>query len=208
MGETRVDLLHLLEDLRDAYPGSIEETILTEMIANALDSGASRIALTADAAQRTLAVVDNGSGMKRKELARYHDIAASTKTRGAGIGFAGVGIKLGLLVAEEVVTETRHGKGHVATAWHLASRHRAPWKWLPPPGLVTERGTAVRLRLHNALSPLADPGFLETVLRRHFQPLLDPAFEDFLAVHYPKGVGIYINERRLDKQHWDGATQG
>jgi hypothetical protein len=26
MGETRVDLLHLLEDLRDAYPGSIEET--------------------------------------------------------------------------------------------------------------------------------------------------------------------------------------
>jgi HSP90 family molecular chaperone len=175
MGETRVDLLHLLEDLRDAYPGSIEETILTEMIANALDSGASRIALTADAAQRTLAVVDNGSGMKRRELARYHDIAASTKTRGAGIGFAGVGIKLGLLVAEEVVTETRHGKGHVATAWHLASRHRAPWKWLPPPGLVTERGTAVRLRLHNALSPLADPGFLETVLRRHYHIALSVA---------------------------------
>src|SRR5436190_873722 len=33
MGETRVDLLHLLEDLRDAYPGSIEETILTEIVA-------------------------------------------------------------------------------------------------------------------------------------------------------------------------------
>ncbi len=33
MGETRVDLLHLLEDLRDAYPGSIEETILTEISA-------------------------------------------------------------------------------------------------------------------------------------------------------------------------------
>jgi hypothetical protein len=29
MGETRVDLLHLLEDLRDAYPDSLEETILT-----------------------------------------------------------------------------------------------------------------------------------------------------------------------------------
>ncbi len=39
MGETRVDLLHLLEDLRGAYPGSIEETILTEITANALDSG-------------------------------------------------------------------------------------------------------------------------------------------------------------------------
>jgi hypothetical protein len=28
MGETRVDLHHLLEDLRDAYPGSLEETKL------------------------------------------------------------------------------------------------------------------------------------------------------------------------------------
>lgn len=36
MGETRVDLLHLLEDLRDAYPGSLEETILTEIVANSL----------------------------------------------------------------------------------------------------------------------------------------------------------------------------
>ena len=36
MGETRVDLLHLLEDLRDAYPGALEETILTEIIANSL----------------------------------------------------------------------------------------------------------------------------------------------------------------------------
>jgi len=42
VGETRVDLLHLLEDLRDAYPGSLEETILIEIVANALDSGARR----------------------------------------------------------------------------------------------------------------------------------------------------------------------
>ncbi len=40
MGETRVDLHHLLEDLRDAYPGELEETILTEVVANSLDTGA------------------------------------------------------------------------------------------------------------------------------------------------------------------------
>ncbi len=34
MGETRVDLLHLLEDLRDAYPGELEETIITEIVIN------------------------------------------------------------------------------------------------------------------------------------------------------------------------------
>ena len=207
MGETRVDLLHLLEDLRDAYPGSLEETILTEVAANALDSGTTRISLDCDPAQRTLTVIDNGSGMKRRELARYHDIAASTKTRGQGIGFAGVGIKLGLLVCEEVLTETRRGKNHVATSWHMASRHRAPWKWVPPPGLAAERGTAVRLTVRNALSPLLDPGFLEATLRRHFQPLLDPAFDDFLSSHYAHGVTISVNGRELEKQAWKSALR-
>jgi len=208
MGETRVDLLHLLEDLRDAYPGLIEETILTEIIANALDSGATQITFESDPTHSTLTTVDNGSGMRRRELARYHDVAASTKTRGEGIGFAGVGIKLGLLVCEEVVTETRRGKSHVATSWRLASRHRAPWKWVPPLGLAPEQGTAVRLKVHNALSPLLDPGFLEASMRRHFQPLLDPTFDEFLAAHYPAGVAIHVNGRRLEKQRWTAPLQG
>src|SRR3989304_9854192 len=202
MGETRVDLLHLLEDLRDAYPGASEETILAEIVANSLDPGQSRILIDTDAGQATLSVTDDGSGMQRRELARYHDLAASTKSRGQGIGFAGVGIKLGLLISEEVLTETRRGKSHVATGWHLASRHRAPWKWVPPPGLVDGRGTSVRLKLQNALSPLLDPGFIEGSLRRHYQPLLDPAFEQLLAQHYPRGVGIKVNGRVLEKQGW------
>jgi hypothetical protein len=202
MGETRVDLLHLLEDLRDAYPGSIEETILTEIMANALDSSATRIVFECDPTQSTLIAIDNGCGMQRRELARYHDIAASTKTRGQGIGFAGVGIKLGLLVCSEVFTETRRGKSHVATSWHMASRHRAPWKWVPPAGLVVERGTAVRLKIQNTLFPLLDPGFLEGALRRHFQPLLDPSFDEFLAGHYPKGVTIHVNGEQLDRHLW------
>jgi hypothetical protein len=202
MGETRVDLQHLLEDLRDAYPASLEETILTEVMANALDSGATEIAFEADPSQRTLTVIDNGSGMQRHELARYHDIAASRKIRGEGIGFAGVGIKLGLLVCTEVLTESRRGKTHVASSWFLSSRHRAPWKWIAPLGLIAERGTAVRLTLQNALSPLVDPGFLELTLRRHYQPLLDPNFDDFLAAHYPQGIAIQLNRRRLPKQRW------
>ena len=81
VGETRVDLLHLLEDLADAYPGDLEETVLTEIVANALDSGASAIVLRADPAAATLVVIDDGVGMRRAELRRYHDVAASAKTR-------------------------------------------------------------------------------------------------------------------------------
>jgi len=200
LGETRVDLQHLLEDIRDAYPGALEESIVTEMVANSLDSGAGNVHFRTDPALATLTVIDDGSGMSRRELARYHDIAASAKSRGEGIGFAGVGIKLGILASEDVLTETRRGKSHVATLWRLASRHKAPWRWVPPGGLVDGHGTAVRLRVRNPLSPLLDAGFLESVLRRHFAPLFESGFDEILAAHYPTGVRFLVNDAGLERR--------
>lgn len=200
MGETRVNLLHLLEDLRDAYPGPLEETILTEIVANALDSGATEIALSIDPAAATFMAVDNGEGMARRQVARYHDLATTTKVRGQGIGFAGVGIKLGLLVCAEVVTESRRGASHVATSWRLGSRQRAPWRWVPPGGWVAGRGTAVCLSLANPLSPLLDRGFLETAIRQHFEPLLDPAFDAVLRRRYPSAVRFVVQGHTLSRR--------
>lgn len=200
MGQTRVDLQHLLEDLRDAYPGDTEETILSEVVANALDSGATGIRVLIDPSAQTIVVVDDGCGMSRRELARYHDLAASTKARGEGIGFAGVGIKLGLLVAEAVLTEARRPGVHVATRWHLASRQKAPWLWVAPPGWVDERGTAVGLKLRNPLSPLLDPGYVESRVRLHFEPLFDPAFDAILSARYPAGVAFAVNGRALARR--------
>jgi hypothetical protein len=195
VGETRVDLQHLLEDLRDAYVGSLEETILTEIVANGLDAGAPTISISTDPVAVTLTVVDEGRGMRRRELARYHDIASSSNKRGDGIGFAGVGIKLGLLISQEVFTETRRAGTHAASSWHLRSRYRAPWKWVPPPGLAPARGTAVRLTLSNPLSPLLDAGFLEETIRRHFEPLLNPTFDPILKRHYPNGIRFQIDRQ-------------
>jgi hypothetical protein len=205
MGETRVDLLHLLEDLADAYPGELEETILTEIVANALDSGASTIAIECDPAGATFTVVDDGRGMRRAELRRFHDIAATTKERGEGIGFAGVGIKLGLLVCDEVITESQRGKDHVATSWALAGRKRAPWQWVPPAGLVSDHGTAVRLRLQNPLSALLDAALIERTLRRHFEPLFDERFDEILVAHYPHGVGFTIDGQIVSRAGSSGG---
>jgi hypothetical protein len=208
MGQTRIDLRHLLEDLCDAYPGSIEETILTEIVANSLDSGASTVNMRVDPAAATLTVVDDGSGMRRRELARYHDLATSGKTRGKGIGFAGVGVKLGLLICKEVVTETRAGPGHVATTWSLTGRHKAPWHWLTePPGAVGERGTAIRLHLSHALSPLLDVGFLEAVVRRHYEPLLDFRLAPILTPLYRHGIALEVNGQAIAHEPEVAAEQ-
>jgi molecular chaperone HtpG len=207
MGETRVDLQRLLEDLGDAYPGPTDEAILTEIVANALDSGASTISILTDPAAGTFTLADDGVGMRRRELARYHDLAISTKTRGEGIGFAGVGIKLALLVSREVLTETRRAGKHVATSWALGGRKRAPWRWVTPPGLVGTQGTAIRLTLENPLAPLLDPGFIEASLRCHFQTLLDPAFDEILAGHYPNGVRFVVNGRALAPEPWPAGER-
>jgi hypothetical protein len=207
MGETRVDLQRLLEDLGDAYPGPTDETILTEIVANALDSGARTVSVLTDPAAGTFTQVDDGLGMRRRELARYHDLAISSKTRGEGIGFAGVGIKLALLVSREVLTETRRAGKHVATSWALGGRQRAPWRWVTPPGLVGTHGTAIRLTLENPLAPLLDPGFIEVSLRRHFQTLLDPAFDEILAGQYPDGVRFVVSGRALGPEPWPGGQR-
>jgi histidine kinase/DNA gyrase B/HSP90-like ATPase len=214
MGETRVNLVHLLEDLRDAYPGSVEETIVTEMVANALDSGARRIALWTDPVSGTLTVRDDGKGMSRAVMTRYHDLATTSKRRGRSIGFAGVGIKLGLLISDDVVTETRAKRSHIATSWKLSAKNRAPWRWIEPQGILDEHrvhgkdhgggtgletGTAVRLYLSNALSPLLEAGFVEGAILNHFRPLLDGHFDEILASAYPEGVRFVLNGREIPR---------
>jgi hypothetical protein len=202
MGQTRVDLRHLLEDLADAYPGSLEESILVEIVANALDSGAALVRFHTDHATRTLVVVDDGRGMSRRELSRYHDLATTSKQRGKGIGFAGVGIKLGLLACDEVTTETRSARSHAATSWHLASKHKAPWRWIEPdPSRLGSEttGTAVTLRPANVLSPLLDGGFIEHVLTEHYRPLFETAFDQLLEGFYPGGIRFEVNGRPLSR---------
>src|ERR1700736_6672877 len=148
MGETRVNLRHLLEDIRDTYPFPVEEVILTELVANALDSGASEIRLSVNVDQPALTVCDNGKGMSPPQLDRYHDVAATTKERGTGSGFAGLGAKLALLAAEAVLTETRAALSTNATRWRLEGNSRAPWELIDPAGRITGvSGPAVTLAL-------------------------------------------------------------
>jgi hypothetical protein len=195
MAETRVNLRHLLEDLRDAYPVPPEEVIVTELVANALDSGARSIRFLVSPAGRTMTLVDDGRGMTRPELAKYHDIAATTKVRGRGIGFAGVGVKIALLLAEAVVTETKRGRNHAATRWSLETPQRAPWRRARPDGLVTTRGgTAVTILLSDPASPLVRPDYLTDALHRHFAPLLDDDIcTRLLDSVYGKRVSFSVN---------------
>ncbi len=203
MGETRVNLKHLLEDIRDSYPISQEEVIITELVANSIDSHANNIKFTTDIQNNKLTIIDNGKGMGRKELHEYHDIASTTKTRGMGIGFAGVGAKLSLLIAEKVITETITGTFHGATIWKLENNQKAPWKHIEPPGLVNfKTGTAVSIFLKGSHKPknflLLNPEFIGNTIKTHFYTILESSFQKILKNFYGIDFNFYVNEQKIE----------
>ncbi|OGT22352.1 MAG: hypothetical protein A3C55_04085 [Gammaproteobacteria bacterium RIFCSPHIGHO2_02_FULL_42_13] len=198
--ETRVNLKHLLEDMRDSYGSPLEEVILTELLANALDSKATRFDVVIDETALFMRCIDNGSGMKRAALKEYHNIAASDKVRGQGIGFAGVGAKLSLLLAERVVTESKGGRGsRAATEWRITNPYRAPWKFIPTTDAVSyPRGTSVTLHFTDTDSHLLRKEFVTDTIIKHFYPLLHEYLrEEILHYVYRKGVEITVNGEPL-----------
>ncbi len=199
MQETRVNLKHLLEDIRDSYGFPVEEAILSELIANSLDSKASKIEFFTNPLAGKLMVRDNGQGMKRKEIHDYHDIAATTKIKGKGIGFAGIGAKLALLISKSVITETKRGSSRCATYWYLARENRAPWKFIPFQGnILSSRGTAITIEFSNSRTPLLSEDFISKTIQKHFYPLLDPQFlKTVYRSIYKRGVEFFVNGRKI-----------
>lgn len=210
MGETRFHIKHSLENTRDDYPYPLEEVIITELIANASDSGASKICFFVDPGLRIMRAIDNGSGMTSETFEQYHDIAYTTKTRGKGIGSAGVGAKLALLIAEDIVTETKNDSFYKSTRWRLENDLRAPWDYIETQGFIdSSNGTAVSIKLNNSNSDLLKSDFIELTIQKHFTPLLYEDVESFKIIYkiYRKGIEFYVNGNKIKLVQQENLTE-
>jgi len=204
MYETRVNLKHLLEDIRDSYSIPIEEAILAELVANALDSKASKIEIYIDPQEKSLTVCDNGEGMRKEDLKEYHNIAATVKIKGKGIGFAGIGAKLALLISKPVITETKGGRGsRCATSWYLKDSNHAPWKFIPFSGKIqSPRGTAVSIFLSDDNNSLLSSNFVTNVIKKQYFPLFHPEFlKGILKPIYKKGVEFFVQGEKISLEN-------
>lgn len=91
--ESSVNFQNLIRDLAEMYPFDISEVAIVELIANLLDAKATCISIAYEPLKKVLVVQANGEGMTASQFDEYHDFAAGFKTRGTGIGFAGLGAK-------------------------------------------------------------------------------------------------------------------
>jgi len=193
--ESSVNYQNLIRDLADMYPFDVAEVVLVELIANSLDAKPTRISIDFDPHTKVLIVTDDGKGMTASELDQYHDFAAGLKTRGTGIGFAGVGAKVSFNIATRVITETRSKTFAGGSNWYLQSKKKLVWEDIQPIHLHGY-GTRVEVRFtSNAMLPYFSTEDLIKLLKRHYLPLLDTKYLDLyeLLGYYSSNLGFVIN---------------
>lgn len=190
--ESSVNYQNLIRDLAEMYPFEVPEVVFVELIANSLDAKPTAISIDFDASDSTLTIVDDGKGMNSFEFDQYHDFAAGLKTRGMGIGFAGVGAKISFNIADRVITETQSASFSGGSNWFLQSKKKLLWEDIEPTHLVGH-GTRVEVAFaSNTVLPYSSSEAMIGLLRRHYLPLLDI---DFLNLY--DNLGYYSSELRF-----------
>src|SRR2546425_5670633 len=114
-----IKLYETLNNLLKMYTYPHEEVLVLEAVANGIDAHADRINISfeKDGNDRFILFQDNGRGMTSEEFENYHTISLSSKTKGEGIGFAGVGAKIFLASDDgsEIITITSRGNKPLAS---------------------------------------------------------------------------------------------
>ncbi|HUI64861.1 MAG TPA: ATP-binding protein [Bacteroidota bacterium] len=193
-----IDYEHFLDDIRDMYPFSVEEAVLVELVANALDAKTSLIDIRYDPAENIFHLIDNGHGMDPKGFEMYHNFSTSFKRKGQGIGFAGLGAKLALRISERIVTETRSKKFWGASEWKFERRKKTAhpvWFDLQERTLPHE-GTRVTIYLKQKSSLLASGAELTRIMLTHYLPLL-VAKEFYQSVRIYRPITVLLNGELL-----------
>ena len=191
--QSNVNFRNLIRDLAEMYPSDVADVVIVELVANALDAKATRISIQFDPSKKRLVVSDNGTGMSEDQFGEYHDFAAGLKTRGQGIGFAGVGAKISFNVADRVLTETRSDTFEGGSDWHMKSNRTLAWEDRAPDAL---QGIGTRVEVlfkKGARLPYSDQQGISRIITASYLPLMAPTFLEL----YGK-LGFYSPDLRFE----------
>ncbi len=205
---SKVNFKKLVSDLAAMYGDDTFDVVLSELVANSLDAKPTEIFIDWDMATRVLTVTDNGGGMDSDAFEQYHDFAAELKSRGDGIGFAGIGAKISFNIADRVFTETRNNGISHASDWFWHDDGSLRWHSSQLKHLQSD-GTRVEVHFGSRAGLLyVDDHYLLSILRRHYLPLF---ISDFLRAYqainiYQTKPKFFINGSLVPEQQLDEVT--
>lgn len=174
----KIDVYHALEDFLDVYDNHAE-MVVTETIANAMDVNASKITITMKENlddKKIISFHNNGPSMNKKQFENYHILARSSKTKGKGIGFAGIGAKVYLVAWPKTVIHTETTDGNIAFGSNMYVRDDT-LKAAYVDCKLKKPGTLYEISLKTE-----DYRYLEKNLTRLIVRVFNPAIMDGLAI--------------------------
>jgi len=181
----KVDVLKVIENFVEMYPYSSAECVVIEAIANCLDAKANRIdvsLITDESGRKIFRVVDNGKGMTKEEFEEnYHALSISSKVKGEGIGFAGVGSKLYLVflsAGERIVTETRSESFH-ATSQITVIGGEPKWTYIDKRTL-TNTGTLYEVKLNEEDANFLTKEKIIQIIQEYYNAILLGRYGDII----------------------------
>jgi len=174
IGDTRKSEVHfrkIIEDLRNQFPYDSLTAFVVETFANSLDAEANRIDIFV--VKDTIKILDNGNGMNKKDFIDYHNLASLSKTRGGGIGFAGVGAKIYLDKVYYIITETKSKKFHSASKWAFHGDTPFYTNIHTQNRVTHENGTYVEIKIKDATDiKKLSVDFVISSIKSHYNAIL------------------------------------
>lgn len=196
---SKINYKNMIQNLADMYPYNIDEVVIVECIANSLDARASKISIDYEPEIKVLSVYDNGNGMSDAQFSQYHDFAVGLKSRGDGIGFAGLGAKISFNIATRVITETRSKNYSGGSDWGFNKTGDLVWKPIKSDSLKTY-GTRVKIFFNKKADiKYNSTDDIKELLFRHYTPLFDIRFLEFykLIKCYKTSPKFFINKKYI-----------
>ncbi|MCC7572470.1 MAG: ATP-binding protein [Candidatus Methanofastidiosum sp.] len=191
VGEIRQSMISdwkkLIIDFRDQFPYDPLTALIVETFANSIDAKATEIRICIE--KDKFIVIDNGCGMNEFQFSQYHNIASLTKTKGEGIGFAGVGAKTYLDRAEYIITETKSEKFKGASFWQFIEKI-PEWKIIETSNKLKSNGTYVEVKIkHPEDKKNFNQEFVENALLDNYNTIL--------LGHY-NVKKVYVNDKLIE----------
>jgi histidine kinase/DNA gyrase B/HSP90-like ATPase len=202
MGEDLpIDLYGALKAFLGSYTEKPEDVLVIEALSNAIDAKAKNVFIKLKKMNGNfyMTVTDDGAGMTMEQFKNYHTVSLSSKQKGEGIGFAGVGAKI-YLAAEngsEILTITNSNLNKIFTSRMYRIGKRIQYDSslkLPVKEFIDEKekrealkrsGTSYRVKLN-------EDGYY--YLKNHLAEILQRWFSYAMI---RKSPNIYVGDERI-----------
>lgn len=167
----KVDLRHLMENVRDHYTFSLEKAVSVENMDNCIDENYDEIRFKVETDIFEIEMV--GSGMDSHTFFEIMPTLAGT-TKGAkpGLGHYGWGMKVGMFVSDDMVIENKKGDFHAAQRWWLEK----DGPWFEPVATtreLTQNTVVITHKLNKEYSKKLTLPLVKKTLQEFYPTLLD-----------------------------------